>query len=150
MAIEKRRSIKGSIHKRVPQRPATVPTDIYVSHKTTTTAVIKRVTRLMLKENHSIVTIHGLGAMILRASAMALATQTALEDQVILKPTTETITLVDDIIPEDMDQDLSIQKRANSAIHIHIEAKAGLTALQKKTGKIIHHPSRNRRSRKWH
>ena len=40
--------------------------------------------------------------MILRTSSMALAAQAALEDQVILKPITETITLVDDIIPEDM------------------------------------------------
>ncbi|KAI8331088.1 hypothetical protein EDC96DRAFT_415497, partial [Choanephora cucurbitarum] len=92
----------GSIHKRVPQRPATVPSDIYVSNKTTTAAIIKRVTRLMLKENQKTVTLHGLGAMILRTSSMALAAQTALEDQVILKPITETITLVDDIIPEDM------------------------------------------------
>ncbi|OBZ83085.1 Ribonuclease P protein subunit p20 [Choanephora cucurbitarum] len=153
MALEKRSLIEaslGSIHKRVPQRPATVPNDIYVSNKTTTAAIIKRVTRLMLKENQKTVTLHGLGAMILRTSSMALAAQAALEDQVILKPITETITLVDDIIPEDMDQDLFTQKRANSAIHIQIEAKEGLTLLQKKTGKIIHRPSRNRRSRKWH
>lgn len=40
----------GSIHKRAPQRPATVPTDIYISSKSKSNAIIKRVTRLMLKE----------------------------------------------------------------------------------------------------
>lgn len=40
----------GSIHKRAPQRPAAVPTDIYISNKSKTYAIIKRVTRLMLKE----------------------------------------------------------------------------------------------------
>ncbi|KAI8086842.1 uncharacterized protein B0P05DRAFT_13025 [Gilbertella persicaria] len=149
MAKEKRGPIEGSIHKRAPQRPATVPTDIYVSNKTKTAAIIKRVTRLMLKENHQHVTLHGLGAMVIRASSMALAVQQALENQVLLKPKTETVQLIDDIIPEDMDKDLETQKRANSVIHIQIEATAGLAALQKKTGKIIHHPSRNRRSRKW-
>ncbi|KAI9341604.1 hypothetical protein BD770DRAFT_330073, partial [Pilaira anomala] len=92
----------GSIHKRAPQRPATIPTDIYISSKSKTNAIIRRVTRLMLKENHKSVTIHGLGAMVIRATAMALAAQEALENQVVLKPTTETITLTDDIIPDDM------------------------------------------------
>lgn len=40
--------------------------------------------------------------MVTRATAMALAAQEALENQVVLKPTTETITLTDDIIPDDM------------------------------------------------
>jgi hypothetical protein len=48
------------------------------------------------------VTIHGLGAMVIRATSMALAAQEALQNQIVLKPTTETITLVDDIIPDDM------------------------------------------------
>lgn len=52
--------------------------------------------------SHKEVTIHGLGGMLPRAISMALAAQKALENQVILKPTTETITLIDDIIPDDM------------------------------------------------
>jgi hypothetical protein len=99
--------------------------------------------------SYKTVTIHGLGAMVIRATSMALAAQEALENQVILKPTTETITLVDDIIPDDMEKDLDIQKRQNSIIHIKLEAKDGLAELQRKTGQIIHHPSRNRRSRRW-
>ncbi|KAI7865754.1 uncharacterized protein EV154DRAFT_572116 [Mucor mucedo] len=48
--LEKRSPVEGSIHKRAPQRPAAVPTDIYISNKSKTYAIIKRVTRLMLKE----------------------------------------------------------------------------------------------------
>ncbi|KAG2237691.1 hypothetical protein BDF21DRAFT_419184 [Thamnidium elegans] len=146
---EKRTPVQGSIHKRAPQRPATVPTDIYISGKSKSNAIIKRVTRLMLKENHKSVTIHGLGAMVIRATSMALAAQEALENQVVLKPVTETIALTDDIIPDDMDKDLETQKRNSSIIHIKLEAKDGLAELQQRTGKIIHHPSRNRRSRRW-
>ncbi|KAI8638986.1 hypothetical protein BD408DRAFT_435529 [Parasitella parasitica] len=100
--LEKRAMIEGSIHKRTPQRPASVPTDIYISNKSKQSAIVKRVRRLMLKENHKSVVIHGLGAMVIRATTMALAAQIALENQVTLRPTTETISLVDDIIPDDM------------------------------------------------
>ena len=48
------------------------------------------------------ITIHGLGAMVLRATSIALKAQEDLNDQISLKPTTETISLIDDIIPEDM------------------------------------------------
>ncbi|KAL0143866.1 hypothetical protein V8B55DRAFT_1481290 [Mucor lusitanicus] len=147
--LEKRAPVEGSIHKRTPQRPASVPTDIYISTKSKRSAIVKRVRRLMLKENHKSVVIHGLGAMVIRATSMALAAQEALENQVTLKPTTETIALIDDIIPDDMDKDLETQKRHNSIIHITLEAKDGLAELQRKTGQIIHHPSRNRRSRRW-
>lgn len=46
----KSNSLLGSIHKRTPQRPASVPTDIYISNKSKTSAIVKRVRRLMLKE----------------------------------------------------------------------------------------------------
>ena len=85
----------------------------------------------------------------IRATSMALAVKEALQDQVVLKTTTETIALIDDIIPEDMDKDLETQKRYNSILHIRIEAKDGLAELQRKTGQLIHHPSRNRKSRIW-
>jgi hypothetical protein len=107
------------------------------------------VIKVLISTSHKSIVIHGLGAMVLRATSMALTAQDALENQITLKPTTETISLIDDIIPEDMDKDLEIQKRQNSIIHIKLEAKEGLAELQRKTGQIIHHPSRNRRSRRW-
>ncbi|RCH83748.1 hypothetical protein CU097_006426, partial [Rhizopus azygosporus] len=93
---------RGSIHKRKPQRPASVPTDIYVASNSKSSAIVNRVKRLMLKENHNTVTIHGLGAMVTRAISIALRAQETLNNQIELKPTTETIVLTDDIIPDDM------------------------------------------------
>ncbi|CEI99665.1 hypothetical protein G6F70_009007 [Rhizopus microsporus] len=146
---KKRSLIEGSIHKRKPQRPASVPTDIYVASNSKSSAIVNRVKRLMLKENHNTVTIHGLGAMVTRAISIALRAQETLNNQIELKPTTETIVLTDDIIPDDMEKDQNTQQRLNSAICIKLEAKEGLSKLQKRTGKIIHRPSRNRRNRVW-
>ncbi|CAO3663926.1 unnamed protein product [Rhizopus stolonifer] len=103
----------------------------------------------MLKENQRTITIHGLGAMVLRATSIALTAQEELNNQISIKPTTETIALTDDIIPEDTEEDLGTQKRMNSIIHIRLEAKDGLVTLQNRTKKIIHRPSRNRRNRVW-
>ncbi|KAI8888211.1 hypothetical protein K501DRAFT_27203 [Backusella circina FSU 941] len=100
--ITKRKVVEGTIQKRTAQHPTVVPTDIYISKKSNKTAIIKRITRLMLKENHKTVTLHGLGAMVLRAVSIALATQQQFNNQIDIKPTTETITLVDDIIPKDV------------------------------------------------
>ncbi|PHZ07259.1 uncharacterized protein RHIMIDRAFT_242832 [Rhizopus microsporus ATCC 52813] len=146
---KKRSLIEGSIHKRKPQRPASVPADIYIASNSKSSAIVNRVKRLMLKENHNTVTIHGLGAMVTRAISIALRAQETLNNQIELKPTTETIALTDDIIPNDMEKDQSTQQRMNSAIRIKLEAKEGLSRLQKRTGKIIHRPSRNRRNRVW-
>ncbi|KAG0744238.1 hypothetical protein G6F57_007631 [Rhizopus arrhizus] len=99
---EKRTPVEGSIHKRKPQRPASVSNDIYISSKSKSSAIVNRIKRLMLKENQKTITIHGLGAMVLRATSIALKAQEDLNDQISLKPTTETISLIDDIIPEDM------------------------------------------------
>jgi ribonuclease P/MRP protein subunit RPP20 len=66
--------------------------------------------KLILNVNsHKTVTLHGLGAMVLRAVSIALAIQQQLNNQIDLKPTTETITLIDDVIPEDVVKS-SIQK----------------------------------------
>ncbi|CEG72648.1 hypothetical protein RMATCC62417_08173 [Rhizopus microsporus] len=146
---KKRSLIEGSIHKRKPQRPASVPTDIYIASNSKSSAIVNRVKRLMLKENYNTVTIHGLGAMVTRAISIALRAQETLNNQIELKPTTETIALTDDIIPDDMEKDQNTQQRMNSAIRIKLEAKEGLSKLQKRTGKIIHRPSRNRRNRVW-
>lgn len=49
--IEKRAPIQnGSIRKRTPHRPASVPSDIYISHKSIPAVVIKRVRQLMVNE----------------------------------------------------------------------------------------------------
>ncbi|KAI8374299.1 uncharacterized protein BYT42DRAFT_575890 [Radiomyces spectabilis] len=138
----KRAKVEGTIHKRVPQRPATVPTDIYVSKTSKTTVLVNRIKRLMVNEKRPTVTLHGLGAMVVRAMGVALAAQEQMNHHVDLKPTTDTIKLIDDVIPEDMDEDLGTQVRMNSAIHIKIIAKSSLAELQQKAGPLPAHPSR--------
>ncbi|KAF7726523.1 hypothetical protein EC973_008654 [Apophysomyces ossiformis] len=86
--------------------------------------------------------------MICRAINTALAVQEALSYHVDVKPTTKTVALIDDIIPEDMDKDIETQERLNSAIHIQIIAKAGLVELQQASRPMTSHPSRNRTKHK--
>ena len=59
------------------------------------------------------VTLHGLGASIVRTVSLAQSVQSALHDQVELRPTTTTVTLVDDIIPDDM---VMIKRRQDDLI----------------------------------
>ncbi|ORZ07565.1 hypothetical protein BCR42DRAFT_425765 [Absidia repens] len=98
----KRTRLEGSIHKRVPQRAAAAVTDIYVSHKSKIPVIVKRIQHLMVNEKHSTITVHGMGAMLCRAIAIAQKTQTTLENQIELRVTTSTVTLIDDIVPDDM------------------------------------------------
>ncbi|SAM02991.1 hypothetical protein [Absidia glauca] len=144
----KRTPIKGDIHKRVPQRPAAALTDIYVSQKSKIPVIVKRIRQLMMSERHESVSVHGMGAMVLRAITIAQRTQAALENQVTLSMTTHTVTLVDDIIPHDMDEDIQSQQRQCSAIRIDLGAKPGLAELQKKVTRTATHPSRNRKLRR--
>ena len=48
------------------------------------------------------VTLHGMGAQLLKTIQIAQAIQRTLHHQIDVKPTTGTVALVDDIIPEDM------------------------------------------------
>ncbi|KAG0176185.1 hypothetical protein DFQ28_007618 [Apophysomyces sp. BC1034] len=89
-----------------------------------------------------------MGAMVCRTIATALAVQEALSGHVDMKTTTNTVSLIDDIIPEDMDKDLETQERLNSAIHIQIIAKTGLVQLQQSSRPMSSHPSRNRTKHK--
>ncbi|CAO3595336.1 unnamed protein product [Absidia cylindrospora] len=164
----KRARLEGSIHKRVPQRAAAAVTDIYVSHKSKIPIIVKRIqhswsmksiaakTKIFVIKllnvlcffRHSTITVHGMGAMLCRAIAVAQKTQTTLENQVELRVTTSTVTLIDDIVPDDMDEDIQTQQRQNSAIRIDLVAKPGLMDLQKKAAMIAQHPSRNRKLRR--
>lgn len=52
--------------------------------------------------SYSSVTLHGMGATVSKAISIAQAIQSALHDQVSLKPVTGTVKLIDDVIPENM------------------------------------------------
>ncbi|KAI9287886.1 hypothetical protein BC943DRAFT_319043 [Umbelopsis sp. AD052] len=128
----KRTKLEGELKKRTPQRPATIPTDIYVSNKSSFVAQLARAKKLLLLQECASITIHGLGASIEKSIQLALKLQVELSDQVELKCTTGTVELVDDIIPEDMEEDLKTQTRNNSAVHIVVTAKPSITSIRVK------------------
>ncbi|KAI8140282.1 hypothetical protein BJV82DRAFT_623420 [Fennellomyces sp. T-0311] len=143
---EKRSIVQGaSLHKRAPQRPASVPSDIYISHKTKTNVIIARVRQLMVNQKYKQVTLHGMGATLVKTITVAQAIQRTLHNQIDLKPTTNTVTLVDDVIPDDTEKDIETQTRMNSAIHIQLVAKDGLAELQQRVAPLARKPSRNRK-----
>jgi ribonuclease P/MRP protein subunit RPP20 len=109
---------KGKRNKRPPFKPPTTETDIYVSKKTAIPAQLKRIEQLF-EQGKSPVTIHGLGIAIINAIQLALryrqehpAVQWTVE--------TSTVTLHDDVEPADVDDDIQVQTRNNSAIHIKL------------------------------
>ncbi|CAJ0649541.1 10151_t:CDS:2 [Entrophospora sp. SA101] len=69
------------------------------------------------------VTVHGLGAAIEKSINLVLALNDIMQDQIIYKTTTNTVQLIDDIMPDDDDKDLEIQTRCNSSICIQISLK---------------------------
>ncbi|RGB25871.1 hypothetical protein C1646_722641 [Rhizophagus diaphanus] len=114
---------KKNIRKRMPQHPATIPTDIYVSRKSNFKGQLFRAKKLLMEDGHPSITIHGLGAAIQRSINLVLALNDLTHNQIIYKTTTSTVQLVDDIIPDDDDKDLESQIRQNSAVHIQVSLK---------------------------
>ncbi|KAK9763798.1 hypothetical protein K7432_009217 [Basidiobolus ranarum] len=112
-----------TLHKRTPQRPATLNTDIYVSSKQSFGSQLQRIKVLLLEKRVSTVTIHGLGKALGKAILLATTLKEVLHDQVVLETTTSSVKLVDDIIPEDEEEDLKTNVRTNSAIHILVSMK---------------------------
>ncbi|GBC10524.1 hypothetical protein RclHR1_00970025 [Rhizophagus clarus] len=114
---------KKNIRKRMPQRPATIPTDIYVSRKSNFKGQLFRAKKLLMENGYPSITIHGLGAAIQKSINLVLALNDLTHNQIIYKTTTSTVQLVDDIIPDDDDKDLESQIRQNSAVHIQVSLK---------------------------
>ncbi|CAG8745258.1 19478_t:CDS:2, partial [Racocetra persica] len=114
------------LKKRNPQRPATIPTDIYVSRSSNFKGQLQRAKKLLMKDGHPLITIHGLGAAIQKSINLVLALKDLTHNQIIYKATTDTVELIDDIIPEDDDRDLEVQTRNNSSIHIQVWLKEGI------------------------
>ncbi|CAG8478813.1 9061_t:CDS:2 [Acaulospora morrowiae] len=121
--IEPSLQSQKKLKKRIPQRPATIPTDIYVSRKSNFKGQLFRAKKLLLEDGHPSITIHGLGAAILKSINLVLTLGDLMHNQIIYKVTTGTVELVDDIIPEDDDKDLEIQTRNNSSVHIQVSLK---------------------------
>ncbi|KAJ3289093.1 ribonucleases P/MRP protein subunit pop7, partial [Borealophlyctis nickersoniae] len=105
---------------------------IYVSRKTAFAAYCKRAQKIIDSPDFTFLVIHGLGAAITRAIEVALFVKQKNPTSVSWTVTTSTVSLVDDMETEDLDEDVKTETRDNSAIHIRIvkmrvgpEEKAG-------------------------
>ncbi|KAJ2765377.1 hypothetical protein IWQ56_004123 [Coemansia nantahalensis] len=109
----------GSIKKRKPLRPSASRADIYVTRERRRfNGHVQRARRLLLERNYPAITIHGLGAAIPNAIKLASTVRASLGGQTTMDVSTDTVTLFDDVVPEDADADISTQMRHNSAVHI--------------------------------
>ncbi|KAJ3046227.1 ribonucleases P/MRP protein subunit pop7 [Rhizophlyctis rosea] len=122
-------------HKRAPQRPPTLETDIYVSKKSNFAGYASRAQKLLDRKDITHLTIHGLGAAITRAINLALYLKEKNPDAFSWTITTSSVKLYDDVEPEDVDDDLTTDVRTNSAIHIKI-VKASLIDGGKSKGEM--------------
>ncbi|KAJ3168646.1 ribonucleases P/MRP protein subunit pop7 [Geranomyces variabilis] len=128
-AKSKTKANNGSVrHKRAVQRPPTLATDIYVSRKSTVQAQAKRARTLLDGPDFTFLTIHGLGAAINRAIELALHLKEQYQDQIAWTISLSTVTLVDDVEPEELDDDVSTETRQNSAVHIRVVKVNGAPA----------------------
>ncbi|CAG8436360.1 2699_t:CDS:2 [Ambispora gerdemannii] len=115
------------ILKRAPQRPATMPFDLYISRKKPNfIGQLERAKKLLLQERYPKIIIHALGPAIPRAIDLVMQLNETTHNQIEYKTTTSTVSLFDDIEPEDEEQDYEIQKRYNSAVHIQVSLKKGV------------------------
>lgn len=134
MGKHKKRHVQTSqrsqlLKKRKPQRPATIPTDIYISRSSNFKGQLQRAKKLLIEDGYPSITIHGLGAMIQKSINLVLALKDLTHNQITYKATTGTVELIDDIIPEDDDKDLEVQTRNNSSIRIQVWLKEGIEKL---------------------
>ncbi|KAJ2500057.1 hypothetical protein GGH96_003015 [Coemansia sp. RSA 1972] len=115
----KRARTNGVVKKRKPLRPSTSRADIYVTrdHRKFN-SYMRRARKLLVERNYPTVTIHGLGAAIQTAIKLASAVKASLSDQIVMDTTTHTVTLYDDVVPQDESADITTQTRQNSAIQI--------------------------------
>ena len=104
--------------RRVAPHAAVLETDIYVASGSTFRAQVQRAESLL--RDKKTVKIHGLGRMLPRAIDLALAVQHRMGSKVQCRVTTETVEVVDDLEPEDPEEDVATQTRSKSAVHITI------------------------------
>ncbi|KAJ3183200.1 ribonucleases P/MRP protein subunit pop7 [Gaertneriomyces sp. JEL0708] len=122
---------EGSLarHKRPPQRAPTLSNDIYVSRKSSFLALAKRAQKLLDGKEFTFLTIHGMGAALNRAIQLALHLREKNNSRISWTITTSSVTLIDDVEPEDVDDETACEVRQNSAIHIRIVKVAESSAL---------------------
>lgn len=107
-----------TLKKRLPQTLPKRPNDVYVSKKTNFKAQLVRCQKIL--DNGNEVFVHALGAAINRAINLALQLKANGFGSVEIAVNTSTVTLTDDLEPENDELDYETLTRINSAVHIRI------------------------------
>ncbi|KAI9229527.1 MAG: hypothetical protein DHS80DRAFT_29756 [Piptocephalis tieghemiana] len=111
----------GSIRKRRPVRPHTRPDDMYITTRSSLAGQVSQAKNMLCREKYDQVRIHGLGKAVERAVEVALALEQAMERRVTMVVETKSVQLMDDLIPDDEDEEMGRQSRINSAILITVK-----------------------------
>ncbi|KAK6182435.1 hypothetical protein SNE40_010129 [Patella caerulea] len=106
------------LRKRLPARLPKRKSDVYVSRKTNFKAQLDRCQKILDAENE--VFVHGLGHAVNRAVNLALQLKESGCGSVEISTHTSTVTLIDDLDPENDDLEPETSIRYNSSIHIRV------------------------------
>ena len=106
--------------KRLPKRMPKRKNDVYVNRKTDFKAQFGRCLKMLEEERQTEIYIHGLGAAVNRAMTLALRLSEHFHGSIGTAVNTSTVELVDDLEPQQDEQEQETQQRNNSAIHIKL------------------------------
>ncbi|XP_012532680.1 ribonuclease P protein subunit p20-like [Monomorium pharaonis] len=105
--------------------------DIYVNNKTPFKGQLYKCEKLFDKGASELV-IHGLGAAVYKAARLALRLKEIHYDTLDFDIKTSTVALADELVALTDDVDDEINKRQNSAIHIHVVRRVPVAILRSK------------------
>ncbi|EDO47971.1 predicted protein, partial [Nematostella vectensis] len=107
------------VRKRPPRKDVKKKNDVYVNRRSDFAGQLERCQKL-LDSSHQEVWIHGLGAAINRAINLSLQLKQRGMGSVEVSPKTSSVQLVDDLEPENDEDERHTRTRTNSAIHIRV------------------------------
>lgn len=109
---------KRKVHKEIPASEVY----FYINKTTSLHALLKKVRKSLIQDAKSKVTLCGMGAAVSKACMLGLQIQDMIGGPTVclLKTRTGTVEIVDEIVPNDPDQDIESQVRRNSKIEIDL------------------------------
>ncbi|KAI9296236.1 hypothetical protein K502DRAFT_348218 [Neoconidiobolus thromboides FSU 785] len=110
------------INSRLPVKPSQTLEDIYITKKTKLKYLYLQVKKGLIEKRLPKLSLHGLGSCTLNTVQLALMLETQFEEfKPQLKITTDTTKVIEDLTPEDEEEDIETRVRNVSSIHIEIQ-----------------------------
>lgn len=120
---------RHALRKRQPFRFARSDRDIFVNNKTPFKGQLYKCEKLFDKGASELV-IHGLGAAVCKAASLALRLKELHHNTLDLDVKTSSVALVDKLEALNDDVDDEINRRQNSAIHIHVIRRVPVAVMR--------------------